>query len=287
MWMLYYRFFCLFVLVLTIETATASSKKQSEPGVTHRDNSYSFGVVPQFAQRKSFKIWQPILLELEKRTGLHFVLKGSSIIPAFEEQFMSGGFDFAYMNPYHFALASSRQGYIALVRDGGRSLNGVLLVRRDSPIQSVDQLSGKVIAFPAPNALGASLLIRNELQNNYNISFIPKYVQTHSSVYLHVLKHLVDAGGGVVQTLNSQKPSIRNNLRIIFQTRSISPHPITVHPRVPVEHRELVKRAFLDMAQSESGKKLLAKIPIKKAIATSIADYRNILSWKLEALYVP
>ena len=36
--------------------------------------SYLFGVVPQFEQRKLYAIWDPIIKELEKRTGLDFTL---------------------------------------------------------------------------------------------------------------------------------------------------------------------------------------------------------------------
>lgn len=80
---------------------------------------YRFGVVPQYEQRKLFRIWRPILDELEKRTGFTFKLVGSPKIPVFERKVEEGDYDFAYMNPYHLILAQERQGYLPLVRDGG------------------------------------------------------------------------------------------------------------------------------------------------------------------------
>lgn len=255
--------------------------------VSHTRVGYSFGVVPQFEQRKLFQIWRPILSELERRTGFRFVLKGSSKIPAFEQRFMAGGFDFAYMNPYHLVIASSSQGYIPLIRDGGRSLHGILVVRKDSGIETVAQLAGKTISFPSPNALGASLLMRAELKGTFGIDFEPKYVQTHSSVYLHILKNLVDAGGGVTQTLELQKPSIKNNLKVLFETRGIATHPVAVHPRVPVEHQMRVRNALLDMAAGKRGKDLFRQVPIKQVVAASMSDYESITMWGLEKYYVP
>ncbi|MBT2969175.1 MAG: phosphate/phosphite/phosphonate ABC transporter substrate-binding protein [Candidatus Thiodiazotropha sp. (ex Ctena orbiculata)] len=248
--------------------------------------AYTFGVVPKFEQRKLFKIWRPILDELEMRTGFSFELVGSPKIPVFEKKYMEGEYDFAYMNPYHILKANDSQGYLPLVRDGGRVLKGILVVRKDNPIKSVQDLSGKQIAFPAPNALGASLLMRADLAQLHHIKAIPLYVQTHSSVYLHVVMGMAEAGGGVASTLASQKPEIRDRLRILYETRPMSPHPVSVHPRVPNEDQEKVRHAFLELAQTEKGAALLSKIPMRKAISANMDDYEPMLSWGLEDFYV-
>ena len=251
------------------------------------DVVYSFGVVPQFEQRKLFRIWRPILDELERRTGFTFKLVGSPKIPVFEQKFMDGVYDFAYMNPYHLLQAHGSQGYLPLVRDDGRMLQGILVVAKESPIQSVRELTGKTVAFPSPNALGASLLLRAELSRLHGVEVIPHYAQTHSSVYLHVILGKAMAGGGVASTLNSQKPEIRQKLRILYETRPVNPHPIAAHPRVPEAHREKVQRALLAMAQTERGAALLAKIPMGRAVTASLEDYTPMSSWGLEEFYIP
>jgi phosphonate transport system substrate-binding protein len=271
--------FCHALLFVTLSFASAQ--------VWPADSAtYSFGVVPQFEQRKLFRIWRPILDELEQRTGLRFKLVGSPKIPVFEKQYMDGTYDFAYMNPYHLLVAHDTQGYLPLVRDGGRMLKGILVVRADSPIQSVQELAGKRVAFPAPNALGASLLMRAELAKLRGVVVIPQYVQTHSSVYLHVALGQTLAGGGVASTLRSQKPEIQEKLRILYETRPMNPHPISVHPRVPEAHRELVRQALLAMAQTQRGAALLGEIPMRKAVAAELEDYTPMRDWGLEAFYV-
>ena len=111
--------------------------------------TYTFGIVPQFDAQRIYETWQPILNEIEKMTGLKFKLTGSLTIPAFETQFMVGEFDFAYMNPYHALKAAEAQRYIPQVRDVGRSLHGIIVVPKNSPITSVQELEGKTVAFPA------------------------------------------------------------------------------------------------------------------------------------------
>ncbi|MEJ2455940.1 MAG: phosphate/phosphite/phosphonate ABC transporter substrate-binding protein [Candidatus Thiodiazotropha sp.] len=248
--------------------------------------TYRFGVVPQFEQRKLFSIWRPILDELEHRTGLTFTLVGSQKIPVFEQEYINGAYDFAYMNPYHLLKAHDSQGYLPLIRDGSHMLKGILVVSKQSPIQSVQALSGKRVAFPSPNALGASLLMRAELAKRFGVKVIPEYVQTHSSVYLHVALGLTEAGGGVDTTLLAQKPEIWQKLRILYQTRPIFPHPICVHPRVPEAHQKKVLRALLEIAQTDKGAALLTKIPMHKPVTAILDDYTSMSSWGLEEYYV-
>lgn len=250
------------------------------------DRVYTVGVVPQFEARALAEIWVPILEELEARTGLKLKMVGSPRIPEFEEGFEAGDFDFAYMNPYHLLVANDKQGYLPLVRDGGRELFGVLTVRKDSPIKSVAELDGQIISFPAPNALGAALLMRADLDSIHSIKFEPVYVSTHTSSYLNVVLGRAAAGGGVMGTFNKQKAEVKDLLRILYETRRMPPHPLAAHPRVPAEVREKVQSAILDMAATEAGAQLLSKIPMRKAIPASLEDYAPLLEWGLENYFV-
>lgn len=247
--------------------------------------SYTFGVVPQYDQRQLFAIWKPLLEELQRRTGLSFKLAAMPTIPAFEKEFLKGGYDFAYLNPYHVLKANKSHGYLPLIRDS-TSLHGILVVRRDSPVKSPSELNGKVVAFPSPNALGASLLMRADLARVHHAEVSPLYVKTHDSVYLHVVKGLAAAGGGVEKTLAEQEEPIRDALRIIYTTRDLPSHPIVVSPRIPRADAEKVRRAFIEMAATKEGQELLAKVPMKKPVSTSMDDYAPVMKWGLEAFWV-
>ena len=251
-----------------------------------KNRVYSIGIVPQFEIRHIRKIWNPIIKEIEKNTGYKLRLIGSPTIPDFEREFNAGRFDFAYMNPYHILLAEKSQGYIPLVRDIGRKLHGILVVRADSGINSIKDLNGKKIAFPAPNALGASLLMRANLKNIHGVDFNPVYVKTHSSVYLNVVVKQTDAGGGVQKTLNQQKNNIKGALRIIHRTPDVSPHPFVAHPRISPEVREKIRNTFLKLAKNETGKSLLSKIPMKKVGEAKMNDYTSLKKYNLESFYV-
>ncbi len=266
----------LFAALLVLAVSTPSARAQ---------DAYSIGIVPQFEARKLTAIWTPILEEVSKRAGVTLTMQGSPKIPEFEKHFAKGDFDFAYMNPYHALVAHAEQGYEPIIRDGGRELFGVLVVRKDAPYKTVEDLRGKNIAFPAPNALGASLLMRAVLQREHALSYEANFVNTHSSAYFNVVLGEAAAAGGVMGTLRSLDPKVRDQLRVLFETPRLPPHPIMVHPRVPLEVRNRVAEAFLALAASPEGQKLMERIPMRAATPATMQDYDKIRKLDLDAFY--
>jgi phosphonate transport system substrate-binding protein len=232
-----------------------------------------------------FATWKPILNELEKRTGLAFTLVSAPTIREFEKECLKGAYDFVYMNPYLVLKADKSVGYRPIIRDRAE-FRGILVVRKDSPVKSPSELNGKTIAFPSPNALGASLLMRAELSNLFHIRFDPMYVKSHDSVYLHVAKGLAEAGGGVEKTLREQTVAVKDALKVIHVTRSIPSHPVAAHPRIPGRDAEKIRRAFIEMETAPASRELLAKIPMNHPISAALNDYSPMMKWGLDTFWV-
>lgn len=248
--------------------------------------TYTVGVVPQFDIRKVQQIWQPILKEVSRRSGVTLKLTASSKIPYFEKKFEAGQFHFAYMNPYHAIIANKTQGYQPILRDVGKRLFGIIVVRKDSPLTDIKQIDGKKVAMPAPNALGAALLPRAEFATKFHIKPEISYVRSHDSVFLNTAMGISDAGGAVMGTFNRQPKEIRDQLRILYKTGNVPKHPIVAHPGVSADVVRRVQAAFLELGNSLEGKALLAKIPMKKIGSTVMKDYQKLLDMGLDAFYV-
>ena len=232
---------------------------------------YTFSVVPQFSAAELHKDWAPLIQRLSKDTGLVLELKLATSIPKFEAEFLKGTPDFAYMNPYHAVMARQAEGYIPLLRDG-KPLNGVLITRKDSPHQSLRDLNGQTIGFPAPNAFGASLYMRALLTEEIKIKFDVRYLGTHSNVYRHVARNEVAAGGSVVAALNDEVPEVRDQLVVLYKTPDVASHPVVAHPRVPEVARKAITQAMLALAQHDEGRALLKGIRTPSPV---LANYQT------------
>lgn len=235
------------------------------------DQTFVIAVVPQFAPTQIHRDWSPVLAHLEKATGYHFQLRVYDQIPRFESELAQGIPDLALMNPYHMVIAHKTQGYRPLVRDA-TALAGILVVRRDSPAKTVADLNNKTLAFPSPNALGASLYMRALLTENEGIKFKPSYVGNHQTVYRQVLIGDAAAGGGIRKTLDKEPEGIRAQLRVIYTTPDLAPHPLAAHPRVPAAASKKIVDALLAMPADPEVGKLLAAIQMPQPRE---ADYRR------------
>ena len=238
----------------------------------------SFGVVPQQAASQLAQAWAPLLRQISQDSGLALRFRTTPDIPSFESCLAKGVFDIAYMNPYHYSVFHETAGYVAFARARNEELEGLLVVKRDSPIQSLEQLAGSRIAFPAPAALGASVLPRAEL-GKLGVAFEPAYVNSHDSVYLNVLAGLFPAGGGIQRTYDNLSDGQKQGLRIIYRTKRYKAHPFAAHSRLPPAVTALLGRAMLTLNTADNA--TLKPLGFDGFVAAADADYDDIRDLKL------
>ena len=247
---------------------------------------YTFDVVPQLTAAKIYTTWSPLLQRVGQDAKLCFELRVSATIPEFEQKLLKGEPEFVFLNPYHAVLAQQKKKYQPLLADSEDLLTGILVVRADSPIKHLEELKGKSITFPAPNAFAASLLIRAEMAKK-KIEITPVFVKTHSNVYRYVIGKDAIAGGGVNNTLDNEAPEVRQQLRVLYETSAYTPHPVATHPSVTGAVRERFLNAMLKLTQDDEGRKLLDGINLHKPQAVTYAKhYKPLESLQLEKFLV-
>ncbi len=236
---------------------------------------YIVGIVPQQSASRLARNWTPILQYLASHTGYRFRFETAADIPTFEQRLDAGRYDFAYMNPLHYIVFHSAAGYEALLAERNRRLKGIVVVQKDSPYQQISELQDQKLAFPSPAAFAASVLPRRFLQKD-GVEHEPAYVSSHDSVYLTVSQGLYVAGGGIVRTFNNLDPQVRDQLRILWKTPGVAPHPIAVHPRVPAPVAEAFREAVISMTNDHTGFALLEAAGFGAFSSADDGDYDPI-----------
>jgi phosphonate transport system substrate-binding protein len=245
-----------------------SEEAANQPNVT-------FGIVPQQSASKLAATWGPIMAEISRRSGVKVEFRTAPTIPAFEERLGKGDYDIAYMNPYHYVVFHDRVGYGAVAKEKNRKIQGIIVVRKDSPITSIEELQSKTLAFPAPAAFASSVLPRAALRRR-GISFDTKYVASHDSVYFAVSDRLYPAGGGIKRTFETVDPTSRDQLRVLWTTNSYTPHAIAAHPRLKANVLAPVMKAMVSLYDDAVGKALLAKIGFHGIEPAADADWDDV-----------
>jgi phosphonate transport system substrate-binding protein len=255
----YFLVFCLLVL----------------SGTALAERVYTFGIVPQQSSATLIKTWGPVLQWLSVRAGVKLAFATGTDIGAFEQQVAVGTYDFAYMNPYHFTVYNQSPGYHALARAKGETITGILVVHKDSPIGTLQDLSNATLVFPAPAAFAASLLVQAELRRN-GVQFKPKFVHSHNSVYMNVAQKLFPAGGGVPRTFGLLDPQYRDNLRVLWQSQPYTTHAIAYGPATPASVVKRVREAMAAMSRDPEGLVLLKEIGFNGFETAKDADWDDI-----------
>jgi len=227
-------------------------------------------VVPQFTPLEMTRFWTPVVDALAQH-GIPCELMVYPSIAAFEPEFLKGKADLVFLNPYHMVMAYKMHGYVPLLHDA-RPLEGVLVVKNDGPVHSLEQLKDHRISFPAPNAFAASLYIRSVLDRQYRLPFETNYAGSHRNAVRQVLAGDSAAAGVIKTTLEKEAPDVRQNLRVVYTTPALPPHPLAVHPRVPVAVRQALVEVLAALAANADTQALMSAIQMPHPV---LANYKQ------------
>lgn len=160
-----------------------------------------FGLLPRLEAKEMTDSFTPLAKYLEKELGVGVQLVIPKDFDTWTKEAKSGAYDIAYTNPYLYVLVKKAVKEAELVgiaseTDGGKHLQGTIIVRKDSPIKEVKDLKGKTIAATDPGSAGAYLVQMLMLQkagikkDNVKVNFEKK----RDPVAQAVLDNKADAG---------------------------------------------------------------------------------------------
>jgi phosphonate transport system substrate-binding protein len=232
---------------------------------------YTIAVNPMAPPVDMHTQWMPLVERLSRETGFEFKLKVYDTMSDFESDIWGDGPDFIFVSPIQIVVAHARHRYAPLVR-GEKPVAIRLFVRADSPIKTVDDLSGKKIAFVGNKNL-CSVYVRHLLNiQKDTLSYLEEYTGSTKNVIKSVLLGKNDAGSVFVPELEREAEAVRQQMRGILDSSEIAPHPLCAHPRVPEKVQNDVKRIVLAIGRTPEGAELLKTIRLPSPVA---ADYRR------------
>lgn len=238
--------------------------------------TYTFAVLPQRPPAAMHTLWAPLVERLERELDISIKLRFYEGMASFEDGIKRGDGDFIFSTPPQMVLARKSQSYIPLVR-GTRELAGVLFVRKDSPIQKVEDLKKTEVSFVGERNL-CSVITRHSLSRHQTeLNLVPLYSGSTANVFKNVLLGKTPAGVSLDVEVEKAPPEVSSQLRTIMTTPKVAPHPVSAHPRVPKKLRERMKAVLLELPGESSGKELLKQVGIGETVPADYArDYRPL-----------
>lgn len=162
------------------------------------------------------------------------------------------------------------------------------IVHKDSPIQNLEELRGKVFAFSDPLSNTGRLIPAYTLTKMGETpdSFFRRHIFTysHDNSIRSVAEKFVD--GAAVDSLiwkylKAEEPELTAQTRIIYKSSSCAIPPVVVSPGIVPQLKEELRSAFLNMHNDPRGREILKRILIDRFTVIEDSAYDSIR--KMEA----
>ncbi len=164
-----------------------------------------------------------------------------------------------------------------------------IIVRKDGPLQKLEDLRRKTFAFTDPgsntgNIVPTYLLARMKETPD---SFFRKYVFTygHDMSIKAVAEGLVD--GAAVDSLvwhylDKTSPEYTSKTKVILKSPPCGIPPVVVRPGLNSEMKERLKKIFLNIDKDEAGREILKGMMIDRFVLADDAAYDSVRGMRSE-----
>ncbi|HDI1516145.1 TPA: phosphate/phosphite/phosphonate ABC transporter substrate-binding protein [Staphylococcus aureus] len=284
----------LFVLMLAVIVFAAacgnSSSLDNQKNASNDSDSKSGGYKPkeltvQFVPLQNAGTLEakakPLEKLLSKELGIPVKVSVSTNYNTIVEAMKSKKVDVGFLPPTAYTLAHDQKAADLLLQaqrfgvkeDGSASKELVdsykseILVKKDSKIKSLKDLKGKKIALQdVTSTAGYTFplaMLKNEAGINATKDMKIVNVKGHDQAVISLLNGDVDAAAvfnDARNTVKKDQPNVFKDTRILKLTQAIPNDTISVRPDMDKDFQEKLKKAFIDIAKSKEGHKIISEV---------------------------
>lgn len=159
-----------------------------------------------------------------------------------------------------------------------------IIVHKDSPLNSIDDLKGKSFAFTDPKSNTGKLVPTYMVAKKFNTTpekFFSNiiYTKSHDKSIEAVAKKVVDGASVdslIYDYIAKKNPVYTSLTKIIEKSPPYGIPPVVITRAFDPNLREKIKGAFLNMHNDPMGKRILEGIMVDKFIIPKDSDYDSV-----------
>lgn len=247
---------------------------------------YRFGIHPLHNPARLHDIFGPVMDYLNENIDqVRFQVEASRNYAAYDEKLFAGEFHFSLPNPFQ-TIKSLQHGYRVFGKMGDDfNFRGIILVRKDSGIQTIEDLRGKSISYPAPTALAATMMPQYYLHShglNVLKDLDSRYVGSQESSIMNVFLGETDAGATWPPpwlALSKERPELAEQLEIKWQTSPLPNNGLVVRQDIPDNIVEQVKQLLFQLHTHPRGRAILDKMELSRFEPADNQTYQTVVDF--------
>ncbi len=263
------------------ETSYAPAFSSSKSNESKKE--YVFGVHPLHNPQRLHEVFSPLMDYLNKHfEDVSFKLEASRNYAVYDKKLYAQKFDFALPNPYQTVNAVKHDYKIFGKMADDYNFRGIILIRRDSGINSITDLKGKIVTYPAPTALAATMMPQYYIQQ-HGLDVMKdidnRYVGSQESSIMNVfLKHSSASATWPLPwiALSKERPEIAEQLIVKWETDSLPNNGLVAKKDIPVDVINKVSSLLFNLHKSKEGKVILDRMVLSAFEKADNTTYKPV-----------
>jgi phosphonate transport system substrate-binding protein len=233
----------------------AAALAAPSPGAAQDKKAYSFYVLNQRSVALTAQYWNPIFTYVGRKSGVPLELRMAKTAQEGNAIAERGEYDFQYTNHF-FTPERDRLGWRVIARPAGPGIRSQVVVPMDSPIQTLQDLGGKDVAFVSPDGFtGYWLPYDALLRADVKVNVVFTGNQEASFAQLKVYKVAAAGVNSSVMARYGRRESFA--YRALWTSEIYQDLCIMAGPKVPKEKVAAVRSALIGMVHDAEGRKVL------------------------------
>ncbi len=234
-------------------------------------------VAAMISPKETFIYYRELLDYIGRHSGHRVQLIQRKTYDDVNTLFPKGEIDLAFICTGPYAASRDKFGFEALATPQVRGqpfYQSYLIVPKDSPFQTLEDLRGRVFAFTDPDSNTGAMVPRFWLAEAGETpeSFFSKTIFTysHDNSILAVAKGLVDAAavdGHQWEYFERLRPADTSRTRVIRKSQPFGSPPLVASGRLRNDVRSEIQQLMLAMHTDPEGKRILENLLIDRFLA--------------------
>lgn len=264
-----------------ISLLSVSVLQKSSPAYA-QTRPFVIGVFPRRNIKVTHKMFFPLREYLSDVLGREVKIETTKSFAEFWKNVGMNKYDLVHYNQYHYIVSNLLFGYEVILKNkeqGKSTIAGSIIVRKDSEINEVADLKGKVILFGGSRRamqsyISATWLLRQAGLNEGD--YIEKFAINPPNTIISTFFKRADASGSgdVVMYLDNVAERIDiTQLKFLAKTKPMSHLPWAVNSKMEDETKVLIQKKLIDLSQTKYGKMVLQSAKLDSFVSAKDSDY--------------
>jgi phosphonate transport system substrate-binding protein len=280
------------VAAVLVGSAAAQAAECENP------DTLTFSIIPTEETMQEVDLYKPIINRLKEQTGKQIEFYIPTSYASVIEAMLSGWVDIGVHGPYSYVIARSKDDTLDVfatyaktkghLQEEGPGYKAVLISRKDSGLDSIEKLKGKVVGLTDPASTSGNLLPRvsftKEIGGDLE-SYFDKVVYTggHDLSTVAVYEGKVDAAFVATHRFDNvvDRGLVKvEDFNILWSSKAIPQDPFVYRGKLCDDLKAKIADTFLNLHSVPEAKAFLDNVKSTRFVAVTDSDYDIIRDLK-------